>query len=212
MSKSHPLDVTTEPLELQSPVLCLASASPRRKALLASIGVPVTVLPSDVDETPFADEKASAYVERLAITKARAAVPHTSLPILGSDTAVVIDGTIMGKPRDEQEAATMLSTLSGRTHQVLTAVAVVGAQGVLSCCVTTQVKMRVIHQDEIACYWQTGEPVDKAGGYAIQGLAAVFVEEIHGSHSAVVGLPLFETTRLLYQQGVPMWAGRYRNT
>lgn len=195
-----------------APVLCLASASPRRKALLASIGVPVIVLPSDVDETPFAGELPGDYVERLAVAKAEAAVPQTRLPVLGSDTAVVIDGTIMGKPRDEQEAAEMLLKLSGRSHQVVTSVAVVGPQGVLSCCVTTQVKMRVIHPDEIACYWETGEPVDKAGGYAIQGLAAVFVEQIHGSHSAVVGLPLFETTRLLCQQGVPIWAGRYRRT
>lgn len=212
MSKPQRLDATTAPRKEPAPVLCLASASPRRKALLASIGVPVSVLPSDVDETPLVGEMPSAYVERLAIAKAQAAVPQTKLPVLGSDTAVVIDGTIMGKPCDEQDAAAMLSALSGRTHQVLTAVAVVGPQGVLSCCVTTQVKMRVIDQDEIACYWQTGEPVDKAGGYAIQGLAAVFVEQIHGSHSAVVGLPLFETTRLLCQQGVPIWAGRYRST
>ncbi|UXZ55196.1 Maf-like protein [Halomonas sp. 7T] len=211
MSKPNSI-TSTGTLEELAPVLCLASASPRRKALLASIGVSVTVLPSDVDETPLSGELPGDYVERLAVAKAEAAVPQTQLPVLGSDTAVVIDGTIMGKPRDEQEAAAMLTKLSGRTHQVLTAVAVVGPQGVLSCCVTTQVKMRAIHPDEIACYWQTGEPVDKAGGYAIQGLAAAFVEQIHGSHSAVVGLPLFETTRLLCQQGVPIWAGRYRRT
>lgn len=211
MSKPNSI-TSTGTLEELAPVLCLASASPRRKALLASIGVSVTVLPSDVDETPLSGELPGDYVERLAVAKAEAAVPQTHLPVLGSDTVVVIDGTIMGKPRDEQEAAAMLTKLSGRTHQVLTAVAVVGPQGVLSCCVTTQVKMRAIHPDEIACYWQTGEPVDKAGGYAIQGLAAAFVEQIHGSHSAVVGLPLFETTRLLCQQGVPIWAGRYRRT
>jgi len=211
MSKLNSI-MSTAMLEELAPVLCLASASPRRKALLASIGVPVTVVPSDLDETPLSGELPGDYAERLAVAKAEAAVPQTQLPVLGSDTAVVFDGTIMGKPRDEQEAAAMLTKLSGRTHQVLTAVAVVGPQGVLSCCVTTQVKMRAIHPDEIACYWQTGEPVDKAGGYAIQGLAAVFVEQIHGSHSAVVGLPLFETTRLLCQQGVPIWAGRYRRT
>lgn len=191
------------------PVLCLASASPRRRDLLASIGVSVSVLPSDVDETPLADEPAEAYVERLAIAKADMAMSKTTLPVLGADTAVVIDGVILGKPRDEQDAAAMLHQLSGRSHQVLTAVAVTGPQGVLSCCVTTHVKMRVIHQAEIVRYWQTGEPADKAGGYAIQGLAAAFVEEIHGSHSAVVGLPLFETTRLLCQQGVPIWAGQF---
>jgi len=193
-----------------SPVLCLASASPRRKALLASIGVMVEVMPSDVDETPREGEAAHAYVERLAIAKAQAAVSKTTLPVLGSDTAVVIDDQILGKPIDEQDAAVMLKKLSGRRHYVLTAVAVVGPKGVLSCCVTTVVKMRGISQQEIADYWQTGEPADKAGGYAIQGLAAVFVEEIKGSHSAVVGLPLYETTRLLCQQGVPIWAGYYQ--
>ncbi len=99
--------------------------------------------------------------------------------------------------------------LSGRTHQVLTAVAVSGPLGILSCCVATDVTMRELTAKEIACYWLTGEPADKAGGYAIQGLAAIFIEQIQGSHSAVVGLPLFETTRLLRQQGVPVWAGRY---
>ncbi|WP_394424918.1 Maf family protein [Vreelandella stevensii] len=190
-------------------VLCLASASPRRKALLASIGVPVSVLPSDIDETPLADESARAYVERLAVAKASAAMDRTSLPVLGSDTAVVVAGEILGKPRDQQHAAEMLRRLSGGTHQVLTAVAVSGPLGILSCCVTTHVTMRSLSREEIACYWQTGEPVDKAGGYAIQGLASVFVEEIQGSHSAVVGLPLFETTRLLVQQGVPVWTGHY---
>ncbi|WP_083005843.1 Maf family protein [Halomonas sp. GT] len=195
---------------ISSPVLCLASASPRRKALLASIGVTVEVMPSDVDETPLEGESAQAYVERLASAKAQAAVSKTTLPVLGSDTAVVIDEQILGKPIDEHDAAVMLKKLSGRHHNVLTAVAVAGPKGVLSCCVTTVVKMRVISQQEIADYWQTGEPVDKAGGYAIQGLAAVFVEEIKGSHSAVVGLPLYETTRLLCQQGVPIWSGYYQ--
>lgn len=208
----HSLSVTRAEVGLsceEPPVLCLASASPRRRALLASIGVPVDVLPSDVDETPLVGEQAQDYVERLAIAKAKVATSHTSLPVLGADTAVVVDGMIMGKPNSEQEGAAMLSALSGRTHQVLTAVAVVGRQGVRACCVITHVTMRAIRQDEIARYWQTGEPVDKAGGYAIQGLAAIFVEKIHGSHSAVVGLPLFETTRLLCEQGVPIWSGRY---
>ena len=192
-----------------TPVLCLVSASPRRQALLASIGVPVTVMPSNVDETPIEGESPAAYVERLAIAKAEAATGKTTLPVLGSDTAVVVDDTILGKPRDQQHAADMLSLLAGRSHRVLTAVAVSGSRGILSCCVTTEVIMRALTADEIECYWHTGEPVDKAGGYAIQGLAAIFIERIQGSHSAVVGLPLFETTRLLRQQGVPIWAGRY---
>ncbi|QHD50294.1 nucleoside triphosphate pyrophosphatase [Vreelandella aquamarina] len=191
------------------PVLCLASASPRRQSLLASIGVSVSVMPSNIDETPWEGETPAAYVERLAVAKAQSAMGKTTLPVLGSDTAVVVDGAILGKPVDQQHAANMLSQLSGRTHHVLTAVAVSGPRGILSCYVTTEVTMRALTAEEIACYWQTGEPADKAGGYAIQGLAAIFIERIQGSHSAVVGLPLFETTRLLRQQGVPVWAGRY---
>ncbi|CAM3442714.1 Maf family protein [Halomonas casei] len=187
------------------PVLCLASASPRRRALLASIGVPVTVHPCNIDETPLPDESATAYVSRLAIAKAEAAMSLTDLPTLGSDTAIAVDGRILGKPADALEGALMLRLLSGRSHQVLTAVAVTGPEGMLSCCVTTQVTMRVINEQEISAYWQTGEPADKAGGYAIQGLASIFVKEIQGSHSAVVGLPLFETTSLLRRQGVLIW-------
>ncbi|MDQ7731458.1 nucleoside triphosphate pyrophosphatase [Halomonas sp. SpR1] len=190
---------------MTAPVLCLASASPRRRDLLASIGVPVTVHPCDIDETPLVGESAQAYVQRLAVAKAEAAAPLTDLPTLGSDTAVVVDGRILGKPADFDEGAEMLRLLSGRCHEVLTAVAVSGPEGMLSCCVSTQVTMREISADEIAIYWRTGEPADKAGGYAIQGLAAIFVKQIQGSHSAVVGLPLFETTHLLCRQGIPIW-------
>ncbi|MGQ7260243.1 Maf family protein [Vreelandella sp. V005] len=190
---------------MPTPVLCLASASPRRRSLLASIGVPVTVHPCDIDETPLADEAPTAYVRRLAIAKAEAVAPLTDLPTLGSDTAVVVDGRILGKPVDAKHGAEMLQLLSGRSHEVLTAVAVSGPEGMLSCCVATQVTMREIEAQEIAAYWCTGEPADKAGGYAIQGLASVFVKQIQGSYSAVVGLPLFETTHLLRQQGVPIW-------
>jgi len=189
------------------PVLCLASASPRRRALLASIGVAVQVQPCNIDETPLANECAERYVERLAQAKAQAAAPMTSLPTLGSDTAVVVDGQILGKPDSQQHAAWMLRQLSGREHQVLTGVAVTGPQGVLTCCVTTRVTLRALSEAEIAAYWKTAEPQDKAGGYAIQGLASVFVTGIEGSHSAVVGLPLFETACLLRRQGVPLWDG-----
>ncbi|ELY21086.1 Maf-like protein [Vreelandella titanicae BH1] len=190
---------------MTAPVLCLASASPRRRALLASIGVPVTVHPCDIDETLQVGESAQAYVQRLAVAKAEAAAPFTHLPILGSDTAVVVDGRILGKPANAEEGAEMLRLLSGRCHEVLTAVAISGPEGMLSSCVTTQVTMREISADEIVAYWRTGEPADKAGGYAIQGLAAIFVKQIQGSHSAVVGLPLYETTHLLCRQGVPIW-------
>lgn len=189
------------------PVLCLASASPRRRELLASIGVSVHVQPCDIDETPLPGESAERYVCRLAQAKAQAATPMTALPTLGSDTAVVVDEQILGKPGDEQHAASMLRRLSGRQHAVLTGVAVTGPQGVLTCCVTTRVALRDISDAEINAYWQTAEPSDKAGGYAIQGMASVFVAGIEGNYSAVVGLPLFETACLLRRQGVPLWNG-----
>jgi len=189
------------------PVLCLASASPRRRELLSSIGVAVEVRPVAIDETPAPGEGAEAYVARLAREKALAGARRSSLPTLGSDTAVVRDGEILGKPEGPEHAAAMLRSLSGREHRVLTAVAVTGPAGLLEACVTTRVAMREIGDDEIAAYWATGEPADKAGGYAIQGRAAVFIERIAGSHSAVVGLPLFETAVLLRRQGVALWDG-----
>lgn len=189
------------------PVLCLASASPRRRDLLAAIGVSVEVRPVDIDETPWPGEPAADYVTRLAREKALAGARLTRLPTLGSDTAVVCDGVILGKPEGAEHAASMLRGLSGREHEVLTAVAVSGPAGVLEACVATRVTMREISDGEIAAYWASGEPADKAGGYAIQGLAAVFVARIEGSHSAVVGLPLFETAELLRRQGVAVWGG-----
>jgi len=190
-----------------SPLLCLASASPRRRELLASIGVPLTVCPVDIDETPNPGESAEAYVTRLAREKVLAGERLSSLPTLGSDTAVVLDGAILGKPEGPAHAAAMLRSLAGREHRVLTAVAVTGPAGLLDACVATTVAMREISDDEIAAYWASGEPADKAGGYAIQGRAAVFVEHVAGSHSAVVGLPLFETAALLRRQGVVLWDG-----
>ncbi|MGQ4880363.1 Maf family protein [Billgrantia sp. LNSP4103-1] len=191
----------------QTPVLCLASASPRRRELLGSIGVAVEVRPVDIDETPRPGERPEAYVLRLAREKALAGGRLSSLPTLGSDTAVVCAGRILGKPADKAEALSMLRMLSGRSHEVLTGVAVTGPAGLLDACATTRVRLREIAEEEMAAYWATGEPADKAGGYAIQGLAAIFVERIEGSHSAVVGLPLFETARLLARQGVPLWKG-----
>ncbi|QJQ96450.1 MULTISPECIES: nucleoside triphosphate pyrophosphatase [Halomonadaceae] len=188
--------------------LCLASASPRRRELLASIGVEIEVRAVDIDETPHPDEAPRDYVLRLARDKARAVSDATHLPVLGSDTAVILDGRVLGKPRDRAHASEMLAALSGTTHEVLTGVAVEGPAGLLEVCVVTRVTLRKIVAEEIAAYWETGEPVDKAGGYAIQGLAAIFVERIEGSYSAVVGLPLFETADLLIRQGVPLWSGR----
>lgn len=187
--------------------LRLASASPRRRELLASIGLEVEVAPADIDETPQDGESPAAYVVRLARAKAAAGSRGSRLPTLGSDTAVVLDGRVLGKPASRAHAREMLVSLSGRAHEVMTAVAVSGTQGVLDVCVATRVFMREIAASEIEAYWATGEPADKAGGYAIQGRAAMFVERIEGSHSAVVGLPLFETAELLRRQGVRLWPG-----
>ncbi|WP_136255323.1 Maf family protein [Onishia niordana] len=187
------------------PHLCLASASPRRLELLTSIDVDCDVRPVDIDETPQPGENPRDYVCRLAREKALAGAAFSDLPVLGSDTAVVLDGEILGKPRDRAHALEMLSALSDTTHEVLTGVAVSGPQGLLDVCVTTRVGLRAISPREAAAYWETGEPCDKAGGYGIQGRAAVFVSHIEGSHSAVVGLPLYETAELLERQGVALW-------
>ncbi|MGC3872024.1 Maf family protein [Halomonas sp. GXIMD04776] len=189
----------------QAPRLRLASASPRRRELLASIGLVADAMPVDIDETPLPDEPAVDYVLRLARAKAQAGAAGTRLPTLGSDTAVVFDGRILGKPHDRDHAREMLAALSGRSHEVMTAVAVSGEQGLLDVCVRTRVSLRSITPDEIDAYWATGEPLDKAGGYAIQGRAAIFVSHLEGSYSAVVGLPLFETAQLLQRQGVTCW-------
>ena len=185
--------------------ICLASASPRRRDLLASIGVTVDVRPCHIDETLQENETAADYVVRLAVEKALVADELTPLPTLGSDTAVVLDGQVLGKPSDRIHAAEMLAALSGRSHEVLTGVAITGPAGLQTCCVSTRVHFREISDDEIMAYWMTGEPSDKAGGYAIQGFASIFVASIQGSYSAVVGLPLYETADLLRQQGVSLW-------
>lgn len=187
--------------------LHLASGSPRRRELLAQIGVPFTVVSAPIDETPQVDEAAQAYVERLAQAKAVAGFSLLDAPgvVLGADTAVVLDGQILGKPENREHALAMLGDLSKREHQVLTAVAVTDGTRSLSLCVATKVRFRTISFDEACRYWDSGEPLDKAGGYAIQGLGAVFVSAIEGSYSAVVGLPLSETAELLEQFGIPCW-------
>lgn len=187
--------------------LHLASGSPRRRELLAQIGVPFTVVSAPIDETPQVGEAAQAYVERLAQAKAVAGFNLLDAPgvVLGADTAVVLDGQILGKPENREHALAMLGDLSKREHQVLTAVAVTDGTRSLSLCVATKVRFRTISFDEACRYWDSGEPLDKAGGYAIQGLGAVFVSAIEGSYSAVVGLPLSETAELLEQFGILCW-------
>ncbi|KIC83602.1 Maf family protein [Pseudomonas sp. C5pp] len=187
--------------------LHLASGSPRRRELLTQIGVPFSVVSAPIDETPLPDESAPAYVERLARAKAAAGLACLEGPavVLGADTAVVLDGRILGKPENRDDALAMLADLSGREHQVLTAVALSDGQRVHSLCVTSKVRFRAISAEEAQRYWASGEPADKAGGYAIQGLGAVFVTGLSGSYSAVVGLPLSETAELLGQFGIACW-------
>ncbi|QLL14360.1 Maf family protein [Pseudomonas chlororaphis] len=190
--------------------LYLASGSPRRRELLTQIGVPFTAISADIDETPLPDESPVAYVERLARDKAAAgyallANGQVAACVLGADTAVVLDGRILGKPMDQADAQSMLMALSDREHEVLTAIAVLDGQRCESRVVRSLVRFRAIGDDEAARYWASGEPRDKAGGYGIQGLAAVFVAGLNGSYSAVVGLPVCETAELLGHFGIPCW-------
>jgi septum formation protein len=189
--------------------LYLASGSPRRRELLTQIGVPFLSQIVPIDENPLPDELPVAYVERLARAKAQAGLAALSQPedavVLGADTAVVLDGRILGKPADAAEARATLMALSGRTHQVLTAVALASPVRVAVRVVSSQVSFRPLRAEEIAAYWASGEPQDKAGSYAIQGLAAVFVSQLQGSYSAVVGLPLCETAELLEEFAIPCW-------
>ena len=189
--------------------LHLASASPRRLELLAQIGVPFVTLIASIDETALPGEPVERYVERLAREKARAGLAALSDPadavVLGADTAVVLDGRILGKPADRAECLATLVALSGREHQVLTAVALASAQRIESRVVASRVRFRPLRAGEAEAYWATGEPCDKAGSYGIQGLAAVFVSQLEGSYSAVVGLPLCETAQLLGEFGIPCW-------
>lgn len=189
--------------------LYLASGSPRRRELLTQIGVPFTAIGADIDETPLDRETPSAYVERLARGKAeagrRALDAGVDGCVLGADTAVVLDGRILGKPVDQADSMTMLLSLSGREHDVLTAIAILDGQRCESRVVRSLVRFRSITEQEAAAYWASGEPRDKAGGYGIQGLGAVFVAGLEGSYSAVVGLPLCETAELLGHFGIPCW-------
>ena len=187
----------------------LASGSPRRAELLQQIGVPFKVIRVDLDETAGAGEAPLAYVSRLAGAKADAGWQRSrdpaQAPVLAADTAVVLDGRILGKPKDMDDAMAMLRDLSGRTHEVLTAIAFRTALGSKTAVSRSSVTFRPIDAGEARRYWETGEPLDKAGAYAIQGYAAVFIADIKGSYSGVMGLPLFETARLLASAGVSHW-------
>jgi septum formation protein len=187
-----------------APLLCLASRSPRRRELLLQIGVPHVVSAADIDEALLPGELPADYVVRMARAKALAVQARgMTLPMLAADTAVVVDGRVCGKPASEAEAVAMLESLSGHSHTVLTAVALAARGTLLHRLSESEVRLRPLSRAECLAYWRTGEPRDKAGGYAVQGRGAVFIEELRGSYSGVMGLPLFETAELLRGAGLP---------
>lgn len=189
-------------------MIYLASSSPRRRELLAQLGVRFEVIAPEISEQPRAGEPARDYVARLARTKAVAGTTFVrargwpARPVLAADTEVVLDGEILGKPRDHGHAVSMLSRLSGRTHEVLTAVAVLHQDELREALVESRVTFTPLSSDDIERYWRSGEPADKAGAYGIQGRAGAFVSRIEGSYSAIVGLPLCETAQLLAHYGI----------
>jgi septum formation protein len=187
----------------------LASGSPRRRELLQQIGVSFRLVGADLDETALQGESPLAYVSRLAQAKAAVGWERSrnlgGVPVLAADTAVVLDGKILGKPKGSDDAMAMLLELSGRAHEVLTAVALRTAAGIETQISRSTVTFRPIDRGEARAYWETGEPSDKAGAYAIQGYAAIFIADLKGSYSGVMGLPLFETAALLKAAGVMCW-------
>jgi nucleoside triphosphate pyrophosphatase len=187
----------------------LASASPRRRELLRQIGVEFVVRPAEVPEIPHEGEAPARYVERIARAKAReiwaSVATQAPRPVLAADTAVVLDSDILGKPRDRTTALVMLERLSGRTHEVLSAVAVQYEDRSETRVCASKVRFRATTAAERAAYCGTSEPHDKAGAYGIQGYGAVFIADLQGSYSGVMGLPVFETAALLGRFGLPVW-------
>ena len=192
--------------------VCLASASPRRLALLQQLGLDVQKLVVEIDETPLADEPADVYVVRMAKEKLQAALMYAKetgvdlshVPVLAADTTVALDGEIFGKPTNEVDAAKMLGCLSGKVHQVMSAVAIFHQGEYLQMMQNSDVHFKTLEEDEILRYIATGEPLDKAGAYGIQGLGGLFVTHLSGSFTGVMGLPLFETAQLLKQCGIDL--------
>jgi len=180
-------------------MIYLASNSPRRAELLTQLGISFMRVQANIEESVQAGESAQQYVTRLAREKAQAGYENSpqDKPVLGSDTIVVSGDDILEKPRDQAHAAKMMAQLSGKTHEVFTAVALVNNQHMAQCLVKTSVSFKVLTTQEISDYWDTKEPLDKAGGYGIQGVGGKFVTDIKGSYSAVVGLPLYETDQLI---------------
>ncbi len=196
----------TKRSNMNEPLIYLASTSPRRRALLEQIAVSYRTLNVDVDEQMHPHEAPEVYVLRVALEKARAGWrmldARVRRPVLGADTVVVVDGLVLGKPRDREHGLDMLTRLSGRSHHVLTGIALVGdEEREMSRLSVSTVTFRRMSEAECATYWATGEPVDKAGAYAVQGRAAVFISRLEGSFSGVMGLPLYETAELLRDFG-----------
>lgn len=190
------------------PVLTLASQSPRRRELLGALGLPLEVRPAHADETPHAGESPAGYARRVAREKARAVAGEL---VLAADTTVAVDGEILGKPRDDADAARMLRLLSGRAHEVISAVCLrrPAVRLEFDAVTTTRVVVAPLDEQAIAWYVATGEPRDKAGAYAVQGLFGAFVRAVEGSVTGVIGLPLDETLGLLRRAGYPLpWEGR----
>ena len=187
--------------------LILASTSPRRAELLRQIGVDFARCAIEVDESPRPGEVAAETALRLALAKAGAGRELTGpgQAVLAADTLVSVDGEALGKPRDRDDFLAMLDRLSGRRHEVYTAVALAWDDETKALLSVSHVDFRPLLKEELAAYWDTGEPADKAGGYAIQGLAGAFITRLEGSYSGVMGLPLFETAELLRHAGIPIW-------
>lgn len=206
-----PIIVSEHLVHVGLPFLHLASRSPRRRELLTQIGIEFRVVDVEVDESRLAGESPEAYVQRLATAKARAGAVQVADPhalVLGADTTVVLDGEALGKPADASEAHALLQRLSGRAHRVLSAVALAGADTGVALSEST-VWFREIEHSEREAYVASGEPMDKAGGYGIQGRAAVFVSRLDGSYSGIMGLPLYELAQLLRgKRGVTTASGR----
>ncbi len=197
----------------ESADIYLASASPRRRELLAQIGVRYELLSAEVLELREPHESPEEYVLRVALAKARAGLALLAnderSPVLGADTEVVVDGEVLGKPAGRDEALVMLQRLSGREHLVLSGVALITHEQEQSRLSVSHVRFRPISGDEALAYWHTGEPADKAGAYGIQGRAAQFIERLEGSYSGVMGLPLFETAQLLRHYGINPLGGQF---
>ena len=191
------------------PQIILASSSPRRERILRDIGIRFIKCPADIDESVLPGEKPDKYVRRMAEAKAKKiAKQEKHKPVLGADTIVLIDGRILGKPKNREQALRYITLLSNRTHSVLTSVALVCSDRCESIVARAEVTFRKISKREAILYWETGEPKDKAGGYGIQGVGGIFIDRIEGGHGTVIGLPVLETEKLLRLFNVETWRNR----